>query len=69
MLFYYSVLNASTGSFLLANLDGISPAISVSSILIIIKIIAPAGGSDAILGTAVKSSTIILTGIVIKIVT
>ena len=45
--FYYSVLKASTGSFFAANLAGISPAIIVSTTLIITKIIAPFIGKIA----------------------
>ena len=44
----YSVLKASTGSFLLAILDGISPAIIVSIILIMTNITPPATGRIAI---------------------
>ena len=39
--FFYSVLNASTGSFLLAILAGIKPAITVNKILINTNITAP----------------------------
>ena len=44
----YSVLRASTGSFLLAILAGISPAITVSKILITTNIIPPVIGNLAI---------------------
>ena len=47
-LSYYSVLRAITGSFLLATLDGIKPAITVKTILINTNIIAPTIGSDAL---------------------
>ena len=46
---FYSLLNASTGSFLLAIFAGINPAITVSNTLIIINTIAPTAGRDAIL--------------------
>ena len=45
---YYSVLRASTGSFLAATLDGITPAMSVSTILIITRITAAGTGSIAL---------------------
>ena len=46
---HYSVLSASTGSFLLAIFAGISPAMTVSSILITTSIIPPAAGNTAML--------------------
>ena len=46
---FYSLLNASTGSFLLAIFAGINPAITVNKTLIIINTIAPTAGRDAIL--------------------
>ena len=42
----YSERNATTGSFLLAYLDGISPAITVNVTLIVTRIIAPIDGND-----------------------
>jgi len=45
--FYYSVLRASTGSFLDATLDGISPAMRVSTMLIMISATAPLTGTLA----------------------
>ena len=44
-LINYSLLRASTGSFLLANLDGINPPIMVNITLIITNVIAPLIGS------------------------
>ena len=66
--FFYSVLNASTGSFLLAIFEGIRPAIIVKIIEIITKIIAPPTGRLAIFEIFVKAFIIMFTGIVIKTV-
>ncbi len=44
---FYSVLNASTGSFLAANREGITPAINVKVILIATNISAATGGRYA----------------------
>ena len=46
-IIHYSDLNAITGSFLEAILDGINPPISVNTVLIIIKINALTKGSTA----------------------
>lgn len=48
MKFFYSVLKATTGSFLAALLDGITPAINVKSILITIRMIAVGTGNIAL---------------------
>ena len=45
IIFFYSLLNASTGSFLLAILDGIRPAINVNKTDIITSTIAPPTGN------------------------
>ena len=50
---HYSVLNASTGSLLLAIFAGISPAIIVNIILIKTNIIPPIGGSATFTATPV----------------
>ena len=50
---HYSVLSASTGSFLLAILAGISPAIIVNIILINTSITPPIGGSATFTATPV----------------
>jgi hypothetical protein len=68
-VYCYAVLNASTGSFLLAIFAGINPAITVSNTLIIIRIIAPAVGSLDKLLIPVNSLIMILAGILIIIVT
>ena len=47
---FYSVRNASTGSFFAAILEGIRPAIRVSETLIITSTIAATGGSAAAAG-------------------
>ena len=60
--FFYSVLNASTGSFLLAILAGIKPAITVNKILINTNITAPIIGRDEILETLVIDFIIELIG-------
>ena len=46
--FLYSVLNATTGSFFAALLDGMIPAISVSTMLIAIRISAAGIGRNAL---------------------
>ena len=50
---HYSVLRASTGSFLLAILAGISPAIIISIMLISTSITPPIGGSATFTATPV----------------
>ena len=60
---FYSVLKASTGSFLLAILAGIKPAITVSKILMMTSITAPPTGRLAIDDTPVKLLIIKLIGI------
>ena len=67
-LFFYSVLNASTGSFLLAILAGISPAIIVRNILIITSIIPAFVGTTAFTLTPVIECITALIGIVSNIV-
>ena len=47
MFLFYSVLSAITGSFLLATLDGINPAITVNIILIETNTIAALIGNAA----------------------
>ncbi len=59
----YSVLNASTGSFLLAIFAGIKPAITVSSMLITTSIIPPAIGKLANPEMSVTAFMIIFIGI------
>ena len=54
-LIYYSVLNASTGSLLLAILAGINPAIIVHTILINTRMIPPTAGSDTVTLTPVTA--------------
>ena len=51
---HYSVLNASTGSFLLAILDGIKPAIIVNIMLIITNTIPACHGTIVVTVTPVK---------------
>ena len=65
--YFYSVLNAITGSFFAAIFDGISPAISVRETLITTKIKADKGESITSLPTpATKLLKIIFNGIEIK---
>ena len=59
----YSVLNAITGSFFAAYLEGINPAINVKNILITTNIIPPANGNLAILPIPANPSIIKLIGI------
>jgi len=66
--FIYSVLSESTGSFLLATLDGIRPAIVVRIMLINIKIIAPSKGKTLILDTPATLLIIKLIGMFNNIV-
>lgn len=66
--FFYSVLNASTGSFLEAIFEGIRPEIRVSTILITTRIIAPSAGSLATSGREVRWEITALMGIVSSIV-
>ena len=63
-LFFYSVLNASTGSFLLAIFAGISPAIIVKIILIITNITPAFAGTTAFTLTPVIACIPALIGIV-----
>ena len=65
----YSILKASTGSFLLAILEGIKPAIIVKIVLITIKINAPHIGKTDKLFISVTFLIIKLIGIFNKIVT
>ena len=65
-LLYYSVLKATTGSFLAANLAGTKPAINVSNILMIINIIAPETGSFATFAILVRFKIIALAGILLQ---
>ena len=60
---YYSTLNDSTGSFLLAILAGISPAIIVKATLIITNIAPPTTGKLLIPLTPANFSIIIFIGI------
>ena len=60
---FYSVLNASTGSFLLAILEGTNPAITVRSILIITRTIAPIAGNLEIVDIPTMPFIIIFIGI------
>ena len=60
---FYSVLNASTGSFFAAKLAGINPEIIVKIILINIKSIAPQNGKCVKFGTSVIFFIITLIGI------
>ena len=60
---YYSVLNASTGSFLLAILEGINPAIIVKTTLIITKVIAPPIGNWLMFETPATALIIAFIGI------
>ena len=70
LLLVYSVLNASTGSFLLAILDGINPAIIVRTMLITTKIIAAFTGKTAFtVSILVKEWIILLIGILSNSVT
>ena len=46
---YYSVLNATTGSFFPAVLEGMKPAISVNSTDMMISVIAALNGSTAVM--------------------
>ena len=66
--YFYSLLKDSTGSFLLATRDGISPAIIVKTTLIIIKITAPIIGKLLIFDTPATLDIIILIGILSIIV-
>ena len=70
LLLVYSVLNASTGSFLLAILDGINPAIIVRTMLITTKIIAAFTGKTAFtVSILVKEWIILLIGMLSNSVT
>ena len=62
IFFNYSVRRAITGSFLLAILAGINPAITVNKILIIISINPATKGREAILLILRSFFTIILIG-------
>ena len=65
---FYSVLSASTGSFFAASFAGISPAITVNTTLIPIRISPPTTGSDEIFDTPVIDFIIMFAGIQISIV-
>ena len=67
--YFYSVRNASTGSFLLASLLGITPAINVSTTLITTKNIAPPSGSDATLIPTISFSIIFAKTFSINVIT
>ena len=60
----YSVLNAITGSFLLAIFAGINPAIIVNIILIATSMIPATAGNDTFISTPVRLNIILFIGIV-----
>ena len=66
---FYSVLNAFTGSLLLAIFDGINPAIIVRNILISTRIIPATHGKKALTFTPVTDFIILFIGIVRSTVT
>lgn len=68
-VFLYSLLSATTGSFLAATLAGISPAINVSSMLIRTSAAAPTGGSADTPEISEKCSIIRFMGILSSMVT